>query len=68
MFVLNSDSSIWKSLKINVLESRLHDEKWEIYLEKQEAGIISMKSSKNINDIENIYLSIAYNPDSLKIL
>lgn len=60
------DTSLWKKLQISVINSWENNVIWDVYLEKNENGM-NLIASKDMLKVKSISLSIAYNPNSLKI-
>lgn len=66
LFLIDS-TSMWKSLKTSVLDTKVSEVKSDLFLEKNENKII-VKNSKDILNTKNISLSITYNPEDLEIV
>lgn len=66
LFLIDS-TSMWKSLKTSVLDTKVSEVKSDLFLEKNENKII-VKNSKDILNTKNISLSITYNPADLEIV
>lgn len=65
IFVL-SWSNISSNIKSNILESEKNNNIGDLYFEEKNNDLI-LKTSNNINNIENISISFAYNPENLEI-
>ncbi|MDD3145317.1 MAG: hypothetical protein PHV23_04370 [Candidatus Gracilibacteria bacterium] len=66
LFLIDS-TSMGKSLKTSVLDTKVSEVKSDLFLEKNENKII-VKNSKDILNTKNISLSITYNPEDLEIV
>lgn len=64
-FILDS-ANMAKTLKTNILEAEESDNKSDIFLENN-WGNISLKTSKTLNNIISLTVSLAYNPENTKI-
>ncbi len=63
---LVTDSSLWQKLQISVINSIDNSQAWDLYLQKNNDSI-NLISSKDMNQVKSLSLSIAYNPSNLKI-
>lgn len=66
-FLLIDWTNIGKSLKASVLNTKITENKSDIYIEKVEKEFYII-SNKDINQVTNLSFSLAYNPDNTKIL
>lgn len=64
IFLIDS-TNMWDWLKTSILNATDKTQKADLYLEKIGNKII-LKNSKNINDSQNLFLSISYNPENIK--
>lgn len=65
-FLVINNTGITSNLKTSILENKAKNDLWDIYMESQWNSII-VKSSKQINNVTNITLSISYNPENISI-
>ena len=65
-FMLINNTEISKNLKTSVIESKVQNDLWDIYLENIWNNIL-LKTNKSINNVSNLTLSISYNPENVKI-
>jgi hypothetical protein len=63
-FVL--DSSLWQKLQISVINWLENWNVWDLYLQKSDTNV-NLISSKDMNQVKSLSLSIVYNPTNLKI-
>jgi len=64
-FVLDK-TNISNNLKANILEKEQKNNIWDLFLEKKDNYLV-LKTNKNINNIDNLSLSFAYNPENIEI-
>lgn len=65
-FLLVDGTNIWQTLKASVLNSNGIKIDSDIYIEKTENSF-DMLSSKQINSVKSLTLSLAYNPENISI-
>lgn len=61
-----STSNIWKSIKSSVLENTVSSKKSDLYLINNQ-NIVTLQSSKKINQVKNISFSFLYNPENVDL-
>ena len=66
-FLVLDWNNLTNSLKTNIMESKEIDNKAELYLENNN-WILTLNTSKNLNNIKNITLSFIYNPENVEIV
>lgn len=65
-FFLIDGTDIGKNLKASVLNTKTTENKSDLYIEKTDSDFFIV-SNKNINQVANLSLSLAYNPDNISI-
>lgn len=65
-FLILEPSNIAQNLKTNVIEANSQENKADIYLENKSWDIVLL-TGKQINNLSNITLSLAYNPENVSI-
>ena len=66
LFVIDG-SDFGKTMRANVLEAKIENNRADIYGEYSE-NTIKVFSSKNMNNVKNISLSFTYNPNNVEIV
>ncbi len=66
-FFLIDWTNIGQNLKASVLNSKIWDEKADIYIQKNDTGLFLI-ANKNIANISTLSFSLSYNPDNIKML
>lgn len=64
-FVIDS-TNIWQSLKTSILNSKVWEEKADLYLQKIDNELF-LVANKNMNNLDVLSLSLIYNPDNVSI-
>ncbi len=63
---LSFDQNIWNYLQADILQANKKNNIWDIFLEKKDNKII-LKAGKKLDSVENISLSLVYNPDNIAL-
>ena len=66
LFVIDG-SDFGKTMRANVLEAKIENDRSDVYWEFSE-NTIKVFSSKNMNNVKNVSLSFTYNPDNVEIV
>lgn len=65
-FILIDWTDIWEYLKVSILNTQIIENKSDLYIEKQ-GNDFFVVSNKTINQVSNLSLSLAYNPENITI-
>jgi len=66
-FLLIDGSSFWNTMKANILEVKTQNQQSDIYLQKN-WDMIEFYSNQNMDNVNNIAVSLSYNPTNVSIL
>lgn len=60
------DTSLWQKIQVSVINSWENSKVWDLYLQKNNTNI-NLLSSKDMNQVKSLSLSITYNPANVLI-
>lgn len=66
-FLLIDWTTVWQNLKASILNSNNVEINSDIFFDVEDEKVV-LKTSKQINNVKNISLSITYNPENVNII